>query len=398
MGFGNWGHGTPPEYVGGFNPVMSSDGTTRAAFGQSVSISGNYAIVGAFAEDVGKNQDQGAAYIYYFNGTVWEQQQKLIAADGADSARFGYSVSISGNYAIVGAPLATVGGSIDRGAAYIYFFNGASWVQQQQLVASNGAAGDEFGYSVGISGNRAIAGAIYDDVGSNTNQGSAYIYSFNDISWSLQTQLTTGAPNDHFGCSVGISGNKVIIGANRADVNGLQDFGAAYMYVFTSGTWFHLQTLTSYNSGVTDQDPPHEFGTSVSISGNAAIAGGIRIARNGGAYVYRFSGIQWESSPLLQASDGALGDIFGYSVSISGDYAVVGALADAIGMNNRQGSAYVFVNGNGGWEQVQKISDPMGKADDTFGTSCSIDNGRLAVGAMGASSSKGVCYFGKINY
>jgi hypothetical protein len=111
--------------------------------------------------------------------------------------------------------------------------------------------------------------------------------------------------------------------------------------------------------------------------------------------VYAYSGTTWKRTRVLFASDGAELDQFGMCVSISGDYAIAGAYSDAIGLNTDQGSAYVFKI-NGPSEQIQKISDPSGNAYDLFGISCSIYNGQLAVGALQANSSKGMCYFGKL--
>jgi hypothetical protein len=394
-GFGAWGDGTPPAYVGGFNPVNASGGTTNAAFGQSVSISGNYAIIGAPNED-GANTDQGAAYIFYFNGNVWVEQQKLAPADLIPSNHFGYSVSMSGNYAIVGAPAGIK--NSPPGAAYIFFFNGASWVQYQKLTASDGDGQDEFGYSVSISGNRAIVGAAYDNVGSNAAQGSAYIFANGGI-WFQQTKLTApdGTGFATFGRSVGISGDKVIVGADLAPDDPKQELhGAAYMFLYTGGSWQYLQKLTSVDlipAGIFPQ--PQHFGISVGISGNYAVVGGPGILNSGRACVYAYSGTTWKRTRVLFASDGAELDQFGMCVSISGDYAIAGAYSDAIGLNTDQGSAYVFKI-NGPSEQIQKISDPSGNAYDLFGISCSIYNGQLAVGALQANSSKGMCYFGKL--
>ena len=117
------------------------------------------------------------------------QQAKLTAPDGAAFDQFGISVSISGDTAIIGARADDVG-AIDQGSAYIFVRSGTAWSLQQKLTASDGAASDNFGISVSISGDTAIIGAYVDDVGTNSNQGSAYIFVRSGAAWSLQQKLT----------------------------------------------------------------------------------------------------------------------------------------------------------------------------------------------------------------
>ena len=158
-----------------------TDATGAAAdyFGISVSISGNFAIVGSYADDVGLSADQGSAIIYQYNGTNWVQTQRITDATGAAGDLFGTSVSMSGNMAIIGAENDDVGANADQGSASIYQYNGSSWVLVQKLTDPTGAASDNLGYSVSINGNFAIAGAAYDNDGANTDQGSAIVFQYN---------------------------------------------------------------------------------------------------------------------------------------------------------------------------------------------------------------------------
>jgi subtilisin family serine protease len=151
--------------------ITASDGAAADNFGYSVSISGNTAIVGVYGDDNLK----GSAYIYVRNGNVWTEQQKLTASDGASGDVFGESVSISGDTAIVGARLDDIDANGNQGSAYIFVRSGTVWTQQQKLTASDGAAGNEFGRSVSISGDTAVVGEPENDLGSaNQNQGSAF--------------------------------------------------------------------------------------------------------------------------------------------------------------------------------------------------------------------------------
>ncbi|QTA79934.1 Integrine FG-GAP repeat-containing protein [Desulfonema limicola] len=134
-------------------------------FGHGVSISNNYAIAGSF-----KHQNSGAAYILKYNGNNWVQEAKLMPEDRVPHGYFGYSVSISGDYALVGA-FNNDGNELGAGAAYIFRQSNGQWTQHAKLTASDGRRNDYFGFSVCISGDLAIVGAYRDD-----NKGSAYIY------------------------------------------------------------------------------------------------------------------------------------------------------------------------------------------------------------------------------
>src|SRR5205085_78808 len=138
-------------------------------------------------------------YIFVRSGTTWSEQQKLTAADGGFTDQFGYSLAIAGETVIVG--------SISGDSAYIFVRSGTTWSEQQKLTASDGAAGDSFGWSVVISGETSIVGARSDDIGANTNQGSAYIFGRLGTAWSEQQKLTAsdGSSSDDFGVSVAIS-------------------------------------------------------------------------------------------------------------------------------------------------------------------------------------------------
>ena len=103
--------------------------------------------------------DQGSAYVFTRSGTTWTQQAKLTASDGAADDYFGYSVALSGDTALVGAYWDDVGANYDQGSAYVFTRSGTTWTQQAKLTASDGAAGDHFGHSVALSGDTALVGA-----------------------------------------------------------------------------------------------------------------------------------------------------------------------------------------------------------------------------------------------
>jgi len=341
-------HGKGLWKFDGTQKLSGPDGSEQEKFGVSVSIDGNYAIVGACWDDVDSHVNQGSAYIYELSGGAWSYKTKLTAPEGADWDKFGASVYIHGNYAIVGADGDDVGSKWDQGSAYIYELSGGVWSYKTKLTAPDGAAGDEFGSSVCLDGNYAIVGVPYADVGSHVDQGSAYIYELSGGAWSYKTKLTApdGAAGDCFGGSgdgengVSIHGNYAIVGVPYADVGSHVDQGSAYIYELSGGAWSYKAKLTAPDGAAGD-----EFGESVCIDGNYAIVGtygdvGSHVDQ-GSAYIYELEGA-WSYKTKLTAPDGAAGDLFGRSVSSDGNYAIVGALYGDYYPNMDVGSAYIY--------------------------------------------------------
>ena len=337
--------------------LAASDGAAYDYFGYSVSISGDYAIVGAY-RDCDDGSNSGSAYIFYRSGTTWSQQAKLTASDGAAYDYFGYSVSISGDYAIVGA----YADSNSSGSVYIFYRSGTTWTQQDKLTASDGASYDCFGRSVSISGDYAIVGAHRDD-DNGSDSGSAYIFYRSGTTWIQQDKLAAsdGAESDYFGISVSISGDYAIVGAHRDDDNG-SDSGSAYIFYRSGTTWIQQDKLTASDGAESDY-----FGIPVSISGDYAIVGAYKDDDNGSdsgsAYTFYRSGTTWTQQAKLTASDGAASDYFGQSVSISGDYAIVGANRDDDNGSN-SGSAYIFYRSGTTWIQQDKLTASDGAESD----------------------------------
>jgi len=264
-------------------------------------------------------------------GYDFGSQTKILASDAAGNDQFGISVAISGNYAIVGARYSD-DGSIDSGSAYI--FNVSTGTELHKLVASDAAAGDSFGSSVAISGNYAIVGANGDDDGGSAS-GSAYIFNVSTGTQLHKLVASDAAAVDFFGYSVAISGNYAIVGA-YGDDGVPNDSGSAYIFNVSTGTQLHK--LVANDAAASDN-----FGYSVAISGNYAIVGAQYNddggANSGSAYIFNVStGTQLHK---LLASDAAAVDNFGYSVAISGNYAIVGAPYNDDGGND-SGSAYIF--------------------------------------------------------
>ena len=299
--------------------------------------------------------DAGAQYPLVVDPFV--QQAELTASDGAAGDQFGFSIALSGdgNTAVVGAFGHTVNGNVYQGAAYVFTNSGGNWSQQAELSASDGAAGDWFGDSVALSGdgNTAVLGASGHAVNGNQIQGAAYVFTNSAGSWSQQAELTAsdGVYDDEFGISVALSsdGNTALVGALFHTVNGNTNYqGAAYVFTNSAGSWSQQQELTASDGAGGDL-----FGNSVTLSseGNTALVGAYAHTVNGNryqgaGYVFTNSAGSWSQQQELTASDGAESDYFGNSVTLSsdGNTALAGAPYHTVNGNANQGAAYTFVN------------------------------------------------------
>jgi hypothetical protein len=320
--------------------VLPSDGAALDQFGISVSIWGNKAVIGAFGDD-DNGSDSGSAYVFGWNGSTWVQEQKLQPSDGAALDQFGISVSVSGDVAVVGANSDDDNGFFS-GSAYVFRSDGSSWVQEQKLLASDGAVMDDFGVSVSVSGDVVVVGARLHN-GNDPNSGAAYVFRWNGSSWVEEQKLlaSDGAASDFFGLSVSVSEDVAGVGAWGTDDNGPES-GSSYVFRWNGSSWVQQQKLLASEGATGDH-----FGSPVSVSGNVAVVGAWGTDDNGpesgSSYLFRWNGSSWLQEHKLLASDGAASDQFGRSsVSVSGDVAVLGASGtDDNGPNS--GSAYVFI-------------------------------------------------------
>ncbi len=318
--------------------ALASDGAANDFFGLSVSISGDYALIGAYLDD-DNGSASGSAYVFHRSGTSWTEQAKLLPSDGAVAKVFGYSVSISGDYALIGAF-----GDDDNGAAsgsaYVFHRSGTSWTEQAKLLPSDGAAEDRFGFNVSISGDYALIGAYQDD-NNGSSSGSAYVFHRSGTSWTEQAKLlpSDGAADDLFGYSVSISGDYALIGALFDDDNGAAS-GSAYVFHRSGTSWTEQAKLLPSDGAANDF-----FGVSVSISDDYALIGATdndsNVSDSNAAYVFHRSGTSWTEQAKLSPSDEAAEDRFGFSVSISGDYVLIGANEDDDN-GDSSGSVYFF--------------------------------------------------------
>ena len=337
------------------------------------------------------------------SGQVLTESVKLLASDGVAFDEFGTSVYTSGDLLIVGAHQAASDPQ-QPGAAYIFRFNGSTWVEEQKLAAAGGAAKDEFGEYVALSGDVAVVGAWLDDDKAE-DAGSVYVFRHDQDeiacgqNWCQEQQLwaSDGAAFDQFG-TVSISNGVIVAGAFKHDEMGIE-VGSAYVFRFDStGTvcgkaWCEEKKLLAFDREVSDA-----FGSSVAVSGDTVFVsagGGEGVVNGSGAvYVYYWTGADWEFEQKIFASDGFDGQWFGRSLSVSEDRLLVGAwLDDEIGY--QAGAAYVFRRDptqafGAQWSEEQKLLAMDGAPGDIFGNFVSLSGIEAAVGSIWDDCSAGV--------
>ncbi len=364
--------------------LLASDGAFVDWLGRSVSVDGDTALVGASGDDIIGGIDSGSVYVFIRSGMTWIRQAKLTVLDAAYDY-FGCSVSLSGDTALIGAyangDFALIGANSSySGTAYVFTRSGTTWSQQAKLTASDAASGDQFGRSVFVDGDTVLVGAYKDD-DDGESSGSVYVFTRSGAIWTEQQKLTASdaAAGDYFGWSVSLSGDTVLVGAPFEG----KWSGSAYVFTRSGATWSQQAKLTASDAVAYDQ-----FGISLSLSGDTVLIGAYKDddggESSGSAYVFTRSGAIWTEQQKLTASDAAADDYFGWSVSMDGDTALIGACRDDDDDNGtNSGSVYVFTRSGAIWSRQVKLTASDAAAYDVFGKSVSVDGGTVLIGASG---------------
>lgn len=336
-------HRTGPESWDNGTRIDPAVPVINASYGSSVAISDNYAVIGcASLTDHGLNS--GAIYIYQRTGVnVWTNEIKIYSPDIEEHDMFGNSVAISGDYVVVGANSEDGGAGNPKpnvGAAYVFHRTGPNeWASVSKLTPPDGMAGDTFGASVSISGDYIVVGSSWATAGA-ANAGAAYVFHRTDTNtWDAGTKIipTDSMMNDRFGFSVSISGDYVAVGSrhkNGGDDGSLANAGAAYVFRRTgTNTWGEGTRVNA-----PDMDANDLFGGSVSIRGNVLLVGAYAedngpdspLSGTGAAYVFSRTGSNtWDNGVKISCPDPAGSEKFGSSVALGDGYALIGAYTDS---------------------------------------------------------------------
>jgi len=238
-------------------------------FGWSVALDGDTAVVGAPDQDNERGSRAGTAYVFSRAGDDWIREAALVANDGDDDDAFGWSVAVEGDTALVGAMRDEHPNGENAGSAYVFSRSNGSWSQQAKLVPDDGDADDEFGRSVALDGDRAVVGASQDEDPNGAGAGSAYVFARTDGGWSRESKLVDpeGIPGAAFGRSVAAAEGTAFVGAYADDRFG-ETAGSAHAFSRPDGEWGRAARLAPGESDAGDR-----FGWSIDASGRTAIVG-----------------------------------------------------------------------------------------------------------------------------
>jgi len=372
--------------------LYSADRQSHDQLGWSVSASGSTALVGAPYDD-DNGSDSGSAYIFRYDSVseAWIEEAKLLPSDGASHETFGWSVSLSGDVALISAPHHDgFFNSPVPGSAYIFRYNPvtATWIEEAKLVAAGGRQGDEFGYAVSLDGGVAAVGAPYSDTHGNRS-GSAYLFRYDDPSglWFEQAEVLApdGEADDQYGTSLSVLGNRVVVGSPIAD--GLTDnVGALYEYLHDpgSGQWIYASKIVA-----SEMESGGGFGYSVAMTGDTIVAGApFHVFPDGDCGSVHFfrcdaAGI-WSETAVLRNEEGHHRDCFGFSVAIDGDVALIGARWSENPYTSAWTGAafkYRYNSGTGTWILEDKLLDSVGLFEIWLGYSVALSGEAALVGA-----------------
>lgn len=327
----------------------------------------------------------------------WFEQARLVPTNPTPMMSFGYSVAMDGDTVVVGAywhHTPVTGG----GAAYVFVKPEAGWpaiTQVAKLSPSDVAFHDQFGWSVAISGNTIVVGSIYDDNSGKFNNGSAYVFVKPDGGWTdmAETAKLTSSDtqnSDEFGRDVAINGDTIVVGAPFDDVDANVDQGSVYVFLKPPGGWItstETAKLTASDGLLGDL-----FGYSVDVSGNTIVAGAYGHNHGAGvgegqAYVFNQSGgwVSGTENARLTALESFDHEYFGRSVAVDGDLVVIGAPGEDTFDQSGSDSAYIFLKPEAGWigdlneDAILSASD--GEISDDFANTVAVSGNGVIVGA-----------------
>ncbi|MGE4070087.1 MAG: hypothetical protein AB7E72_02835 [Lysobacterales bacterium] len=358
----------------------SGDGAMFDRYGTAVAVNGDVAMVGAYLEQTDAGAEAGAVHWFERSGSQWSYGGRLDAPDAAIEDRFGISVAIDGDYAVIGAYWDVIGDNVDQGSAYVFRREGGDWLFDTKLTANDGRARDLFGFAVAIKGEVVLVGARGARV-PLTDQGKAYVFRRNPAGWQQEAGLDLPEPvsSAYFGASVALADDRAIVGApGFTKTPGPLSAGGVFVFARSGSSWVSI-------AGTQAPVPKANaaFGFSISADGERVLVGAFqdRNASQGAAYVYRLPDLVYDGALLAALPQS--GEGLGISVAIDGDLAVLGGSGFDVGSAANQGAVRLFRRGPNGWSEAQQWLAAGGAAGDGFGRAVAMDGASVLVGAPG---------------
>lgn len=358
----------------------SGDGAMFDRFGSAVAVQDDIAMVGAYLEQTDAGAEAGAVHWFQRSGSEWHYRGRLEAPDASIEDRFGISVAIDGDYAVIGAYWDVIDGNVDQGSAYVFRREGEQWLFDAKLTASDGRARDLFGFAVAIHGNRVLVGARGARI-PFTDQGTAYVFRHDPSGWVQETRLDLPEPDAFafFGASVALTEGKAIVGApGFTKESEPVSAGGVFVYERSGSNWVPV-------AGIQAPVPKANaaFGFSVSADSERMLIGAFQEgnAAQGAGYVYRLADLVLDGE--LRATQAQVGEGLGISVAIAGNQALLGGSGFDLGSTANQGTVRTFRRQATGWRESTQWFASAGSDGDGFGRAVAADATSAIIGAPG---------------
>jgi len=340
--------------------LKATDPGPQDRFGNAVVLTPTELFVGSREDNIGASADRGSVYAFPRSGSTFGTAAKVVAPDGAAFDNFGTSIAISGDTLVIGASGDDTGSGFDQGSAYVFARSGAAWAMQQKLLSPTIANSEGFGGRVEIAGD-VLAVGLYNAVQLFTRSGAT---------WTPSQRLShpgrLGFP------ALELSNDTLLVGFSCETPMTGQCSGAVYVYRKSGATFALDQRLVPLDAGLGDG-----FGNDVAMDGDLAVIGG-----NNRVYVFSHDASGWLQVARLTSSDGLASDLFGAPVAISGGVVLVGArLHEHGGQNGDAGAAYQFVRSGTGFVQDRELLASDWQNNDQFGSALAVLNDTVVVGA-----------------
>ncbi len=369
--------------------LVAHDGAELDQFGASVAISGDWAAVGAPGRD-DRGSVSGAVYMFRKSTGRWRFSQKLLANDGMAGDAFS-SLSIYNNYLAIGATRARYNG-IASGAVYIFKRMDTAWVQARKIGPEPAVAGSLFGLSMSLRGDYMVVGSRHDRE-AGVQYGAAYVFNQNGGDWTQQARLTASdrKVRQWFGHSVSLFDSLVFIGAPYDSNRNGEFAGAAYFFRRSGTRWNEVKKIVAENG------LPDDLAGDVALYGKHAVLGApssILVLRRGVAHAFKENKNSWSQRQTISGSEGNDGDGFGSTIVVEAQVMLMGASQDTTnGIGS--GAAYLFLFEDSVWTEKHKLLASDGRRYEAFGVSCDLDGSTVIIGAPdagGTFSAQGAAY------
>lgn len=372
----------------------ADDGDGRDGFADTIAVDGDTALVGASGDDNSNARSAGSAYAFERDGGAWAQQAKLVTDDGGIRDKFGSSVDLDDDLALVGAPDEELGLEQTKGAAYVFERSEGEWTQQAKLTPGESGPG-VFGRAVALCGDTALVGDFADHNMDGKMAGEVYVFDRVDGEWIEGANFTSsdGDETDFFGQAVALGDDVALVTAPGDDDPNGERAGAAYVYERVGGEWTRQSKLAADDGNSGDN-----FGRAAALDGTTALIGAplngnSHNPETGAAYIFERSGGTWTQQAKLTADERIQGRPFGSAVALDDSVALVGApVEDDVG---GFGVAFRFERTDGAWSLADSLHPRDRSETKLFGSSVALEHETVFVGDRfgdGREDDTGVAY------